>query len=460
MNSIGVIGLGVMGKNIAINMMNNGFKVSGFNRGFSRTKELIKENHSNLEGFEHIEDFVNSLSSPKKIFLMVPAGNPVDEVIDELIPLLKSGDIIMDGGNSYFKDTNRRGLKLAKLDINYFGVGVSGGEEGALKGPSIMPSGSKNAYSLISNILEAIAAKKDGESCCTYIGPEGSGHYVKMVHNGIEYADMQLLAEVYLLLKNSGYTNKEISSILEDWNKTDVESYLVDITSKVLKEKDSKTDNDLVDMIVDVSGNKGTGRWTSIEALSQEYNASLLTAAYQARIMSNELNLRKELGNVVSKDEFNKLDLNTVRLAYSLAKSVAFAQGFGLYKNASEKYNWNLDLKAIASIFRAGCIIQAGLLSKIMDAYVEGIENILVLPEFKKQVVENSKDLRSVVVEGMKAGLALPVFTSALTYWDQISTTSLGANVIQAQRDFFGAHTYQRIDMDGFEHHNWSTANE
>ena len=460
MNSIGVIGLGVMGKNIAINMMNNGFKVSGFNRGFSRTKELIKENHSNLEGFEHIEDFVNSLSSPKKIFLMVPAGNPVDEVIDELIPLLKSGDIIMDGGNSYFKDTNRRGLKLAKLDINYFGVGVSGGEEGALKGPSIMPSGSKNAYSLISNILEAIAAKKDGESCCTYIGPEGSGHYVKMVHNGIEYADMQLLAEVYLLLKNSGYTNKEISSILEDWNKTDVESYLVDITSKVLKEKDSKTDNDLVDMIVDVSGNKGTGRWTSIEALSQEYNASLLTAAYQARIMSNELNLRKELGNVVSKDEFNKLDLNTVRLAYSLAKSVAFAQGFGLYKNASEKYNWNLDLKAIASIFRAGCIIQAGLLSKIMDAYVEGIENILVLPEFKKQVVENSKDLRSVVVEGMKAGLALPVFTSALTYLDQISTTSLGANVIQAQRDFFGAHTYQRIDMEGFEHHNWSTANE
>ena len=460
MNSIGVIGLGVMGKNIAINMMNNGFKVSGFNRGFSRTKELIKENHSNFEGFEHIEDFVNSLSSPKKIFLMVPAGNPVDEVIDELIPLLKSGDIIMDGGNSYFKDTNRRGLKLAKLDINYFGVGVSGGEEGALKGPSIMPSGSKNAYSLISNILEAIAAKKDGESCCTYIGPEGSGHYVKMVHNGIEYADMQLLAEVYLLLKNSGYTNKEISSILEDWNKTDVESYLVDITSKVLKEKDSKTDNDLVDMIVDVSGNKGTGRWTSIEALSQEYNASLLTAAYQARIMSNELNLRKELGNVVSKDEFNKLDLNTVRLAYSLAKSVAFAQGFGLYKNASEKYNWNLDLKAIASIFRAGCIIQAGLLSKIMDAYVEGIENILVLPEFKKQVVENSKDLRSVVVEGMKAGLALPVFTSALTYLDQISTTSLGANVIQAQRDFFGAHTYQRIDMEGFEHHNWSTANE
>ncbi len=460
MNSIGVIGLGVMGKNIAINMMNNGFKVSGFNRGFSRTKELIKENHSNFEGFEHIEDFVNSLSSPKKIFLMVPAGDPVDEVIDELIPLLKSGDIIMDGGNSYFKDTNRRGLKLAKLDINYFGVGVSGGEEGALKGPSIMPSGSKNAYSLISNILEAIAAKKDGESCCTYIGPEGSGHYVKMVHNGIEYADMQLLAEVYLLLKNSGYTNKEISSILEDWNKTDVESYLVDITSKVLKEKDSKTDNDLVDMIVDVSGNKGTGRWTSIEALSQEYNASLLTAAYQARIMSNELNLRKELGNVVSKDEFNKLDLNTVRLAYSLAKSVAFAQGFGLYKNASEKYNWNLDLKAIASIFRAGCIIQAGLLSKIMDAYVEGIENILVLPEFKKQVVENSKDLRSVVVEGMKAGLALPVFTSALTYLDQISTTSLGANVIQAQRDFFGAHTYQRIDMEGFEHHNWSTANE
>lgn len=456
MNDIGVIGLGVMGKNIAINMMNNSFKVAGYNRSYEKTEELIKENHENFTGYKMLKDFVNSLSIPRKVFLMVSAGKAVDAVIDELIPLLSENDIIMDAGNSYFKDTNSREEKLKDLGINYFGVGVSGGEEGALKGPSIMPGGEKEAYPLISDILEAISAKYDGESCCKYIGPKGSGHYVKMVHNGIEYADMQLLAEVYLILKNNGYSNIEISEILDKWNKTEVESYLVFITSKVLKEKDDKTNNDLIDMIVDVAGNKGTGRWTSIEALSQEYNASLLTAAYQARIMSNEIELRKDLSNKISKEQGEKLDVEVLRKAYSLAKSVAFAQGFGLYKDASEKYNWDLDLKEIASIFRAGCIIQARLLQEIMKAYEDGTKNILTLPVFKNQLVENSKDLRKVVLSGVQSGLALPVFTSALTYLDSLSSELLGANIIQAQRDYFGAHTYQRVDRDGFEHHNWS----
>ena len=456
MNDIGVIGLGVMGKNIAKNMLNNGYKVSGYNRSFSKTKELIDENHSNFEGYEDIKDFVNSLSTPRKVFLMVSAGKPVDLVIDELIPLLDKGDIIMDAGNSYFKDTNAREERLNELGLNYFGVGVSGGEEGALKGPSIMPSGNKEAYLEIGGILEAISAKYDGDACCTYIGPKGSGHYVKMVHNGIEYADMQLLAEVYLILKNDGYSNLEISEILKKWNETEVESYLVSITSRVLREKDDKSDNDIVDIIVDVAGNKGTGRWTSIEALSQEYNASLLTAAYQARIMSNELNLRKELNSTVSKGDGKNLDLEVIRKAYSLGKSVAFAQGFGLYKNASDKYEWNLNLKEIAAIFRAGCIIQARLLQEIMGAYEEGNENILTLPVFKKQVIDNSGDLREVVIEGLRSGLALPVFTSALTYIDSLSSDLLGANIIQAQRDYFGAHTYQRKGVEGFEHHDWN----
>jgi 6-phosphogluconate dehydrogenase len=447
-----------MGKNIAKNMLNNGYKVSGYNNTYDRTQELMAENIPAFRGFEKIEDFVNSLSVPRKIFMMVPAGAPVDSVIDELIPLLDKGDIVMDGGNSFFKDTNAREEKLNKLGINFFGVGVSGGSEGALKGPSIMPGGDKESYGYVGEILESIAAKYNGEACCKYIGPKGSGHYVKMVHNGIEYADMQLLAEVYLILKNNGYSNREIAEILDEWNKTEVESYLVSITSIVLKEKDSKSDEDLIDIIVDVAGNKGTGRWTSIEALSQEYNASLLAAAYQARINSNEFELRELLNGKISVGTGEKLDIEVIRKAYSLGKTLAFAQGFGLYKNASDRYDWNLNLKDIASVFRAGCIIQARLLQDIMSAYEEGTNNILTLPVFKKQVVDNSADLRSVVVEGLKAGLPLPVFTNALIYIDSLSADLLGANIIQGQRDYFGAHTFQRKGAEGFEHHDWGAS--
>ncbi len=456
MNNIGVIGLGVMGKNIALNMMNHGYKVSGYNKSFDNTQKIIDMNLSNFSGFDNLNDFVMSLEKPRKIFLIVPAGKPVDDCIDSLKDILEKDDIIMDGGNSFFEDTNRRNAYLGKLGIKYFGVGVSGGEEGALNGPSIMPSGDKDSYLFVGKILEDIAAKKDGEACCTYIGKEGSGHYVKMVHNGIEYADMQLLAETYLILKYLGkYSNREIANILDDWNKRDVQSYLVEITSIVLKEKDSVTENDLIDMILDVAGNKGTGRWTSIEALKQEFNASLLTAAYQARIMSNNLVLRKEFNGIISNDE-NSIDLEKVYQAYSLAKTIAFSQGFGLYKDASDKYGWNLNLKNIASIFRAGCIIQAKLLQTIMDAYSNGASDLLLYPTFKNQVVSNGNNLKDVVVNGLTYGLPLPVFTSALTYINQVSFPELGANVIQGQRDFFGAHTYQRVDKEGFEHHDWS----
>ena len=455
MSNIGVIGLGVMGKNIALNMLNHGYKVSGYNRSFERTKVLIDENIPGFSGFEKLEDFVSSLEKPRRVFLMVPAGQPVDDVLVQLVDLLDEGDIIMDGGNSYFEDTNRRHKQMASHGLKYFGVGVSGGEEGALKGPSIMPSGDKDAYTSVGKILEDISAKKDGEPCCTYIGPEGSGHYVKMVHNGIEYADMQLLAETYLILKyTAGYTNSEIADVLEQWNQGDVQSYLVDITVTVLREKDSVTEHDLVDVILDVAGNKGTGRWTSIEALRQEFNASLLTAAYQARIMSNQLALR----DAYHKENINNkknVNIEKVHQAYKLAKTVAFAQGFNLYRDASKKYNWNLNLKQIAAIFRAGCIIQAKLLQDIMHAYDDGADDLLLYPVFKNEVLENTPALKEIVVQSID--LPLPVFTAALTYINQLTSTCLGANIIQGQRDFFGAHTYQRVDHEGFEHHQWGS---
>ncbi len=456
-SNIGVVGLGVMGKNIARNMLSHGFKVSGYNRSFEKTKALIDMNIDGFTGFENIKDFVASLESPKKVFLMVPAGEAVDKTIDELVPLLSKGDIIMDGGNSFFKDTNARNEKLTKLGIHYFGVGVSGGEEGALKGPSIMPSGNKESYPLIGNILEAISAKKDGEPCCVYIGPEGSGHYVKMVHNAIEYADMQLLAEVYLVLKYvNGYKNSQIADIIEEWNKGEVSSYLVEITYQVLREKDDLTEKDLIDVIKDRAGNKGTGRWTSIEALNQEFNASLLTAAYQARVMSNNLHLRKELAKSVKTAITQPIPVKELHKAYSLAKAVAYSQGFGLYTDASNRYGWKLNLKEIAAIFRAGCIIKARLLSDIMEAYADGAEDLILYKSFKEKLVNNNEALRELNIAGLKAGLALPVFMSASTYLNQVSSECLGANIIQGQRDYFGAHTYERTDREGFYHHNWS----
>ncbi|MCI5722589.1 MAG: NADP-dependent phosphogluconate dehydrogenase [Erysipelotrichaceae bacterium] len=453
MSDIGVIGLGVMGKNIALNMLNHGYRVSGYNRSFDRTQLLIDENIPSFSGFEKIEDFIASLEKPRRIFLMVPAGKPVDAVIEQLKPLLSAGDIIMDGGNSYFEDTNRRDKDLQQLGIHYFGVGVSGGEEGALHGPSIMPSGDKQAYASIAKILTDISAKKDKDPCCTYIGPEGSGHYVKMVHNGIEYADMQLLAETYLILKYTlGYTNGEIASTLEAWNQGEVQSYLVDITVTVLREKDNVTENDLVDMILDVAGNKGTGRWTSIEALRQEYNASLLTSAYQARIMSNQIDLRKAYVQA-NQQKTTNITVEQIHNAYQLAKTIAFVQGFNLYRDASSKYAWNLNLKEIASIFRAGCIIQAKLLQRIMHAYDDGADDLLLYPSIKQDVDQYTSDLKKVIIDAID--LPLPVFTAALTYINQLTAENLGANLIQGQRDFFGAHTYQRIDKEGFEHHEW-----
>ncbi|MEG1462061.1 MAG: NADP-dependent phosphogluconate dehydrogenase [Anaerorhabdus sp.] len=460
-NDIGVIGLGTMGKNLALNLANKGFKVAGFNRTYVITKEIENEKHDNFKGYEEISEFVDSLEKPAKIIVMVKAGEPVDMVCDQLLDFLIEGDIIIDAGNSYFKDTMRRHDFIESRGIFYFGVGVSGGEKGALLGPSIMPGGDKDAYDLIKPYLETIAAQKNGEPCCTYIGPNGAGHYVKMVHNGIEYADMQLIAESYLLLKEIGhFSNQEMADIFEEWNSTELRSYLVEITAKILREKDELTDLDLVDMIVDKASQKGTGKWTILEAINQDFNVSLIQAAVQARITSNlvERDIFSRAFLVPNGKEINpKVFKEEVRKAYTLGKLIAYAQGFSLMYDASIRYDWQLDLGKIASIFRAGCIIQAELLEVIMNVYKneEVLSNFLVDGSMINQVNTNIQSLRVTNSLAILAGVPIPVLSSAITYLDQLRSKLVGANLIQAQRDFFGAHTFERIDVEGKVHHEW-----
>lgn len=453
MNDIIVVGLGVMGKSLALNMLSKGFKVAGYNRTYAVTKQL--EGTKNFEGFEHLADGIASLSKPRKVFLMVPAGKPVDQMIEQLLPLLEPNDIIMDGGNSYYRDDEKRYDLLEKHGIGYMAVGVSGGEKGALYGPSIMPSGKKEDYDQVAGILETIAAKKDGIPCCTYIGPKGSGHYVKMVHNGIEYADMQLIVEVYLLLKASGKSNHEISAILEGWNQGPMESYLLSITVDILKEKDEQTGQDLVDLIVDASSNKGTGKWTSQEALVQDQNASLIHGAFMARLMSNEKQLRKLYGQNY---QSANVSVEQLKQAYYLARIIAYAQGFGLYIDASRRYDWQLNLEKIALIFRAGCIIQAKLLDDLSQIFKNESEiSSLLETQFVQKIVKESRQsLKEVCLAAMQADVATPLLFNAHIYLNQISSTALGANLIQAQRDYFGAHTFERIDQEGIFHHEWT----
>ncbi len=463
-NEIGVVGLGTMGKSLAQNLANHGFKVAGYNRSYETTKQLVQQNVENFTGYESLKDFVSSLEMPRKIILMVKAGEVVDAFNKTLLEELDENDIIMDCGNSYYKDTIRRTNELAKNKIHFFGVGVSGGEKGALLGPSIMPGGDKQSYKHIEKYLNAISAKKNGEDCCTYIGPDGAGHYVKMVHNGIEYADMQLIAEIYLFLKTAmSLSNNEISKIFTQWNTTDVKSYLVEITAKILLVKDVESGNDLVDLIVDEASQKGTGKWTTLEAIDQDQNISLIQSAVQARIISN---MKKER-ITFNKGSFDALHTNIkdsvqitieeVRSAYSLGKRVAYAQGFAQMSNASTLFGWNLNLKEIASIFRAGCIIQAELLEVLMDVYKRdtSLTNFLLDNTIFSDLTKSTVALRKLCLLSLNAEIPIPVLNSAITYIDQLKAKTLGANVIQAQRDFFGAHTFARIDKEGTYHYEW-----
>lgn len=460
---IGMVGMAVMGSNLALNMADHGYQVACYNYTPDLTEKFVKEHpHENAHPYYDLKEFVSALKKPRKIMMMIMAGKPVDSMIDQLIPLLEAGDIVIDGGNSFFGDTMRRYEKLKAHGMNFFGTGISGGETGARRGPCIMPGGDKSAYASVQPIFEAIAAKADGAPCCTYIGESGAGHFVKMVHNGIEYADMQLIAESYLLLKYAGgLENDAIAKIFRKWNEGELKSYLVGITADVLAEHDDLADGYLVDKIVDNAGQKGTGRWTSIEAMKEGVNTSLITAACNARVMSNQSGLRARMQQALAAPAIaHKGDaqfIADVEASLYTGKIAAYAQGFALYRAASEYYGWQLDYSRIASIFRGGCIIQAAFLEKITEAYEKtpNLENLMEDAFFLQRIETNLPALRRTVAFGITCGLPIPALANAASYIDATRSPLLGANLIQGLRDDFGAHTYARIDRDGAFHHDW-----
>jgi 6-phosphogluconate dehydrogenase len=464
--AIGVVGLAVMGRNLALNIESRGHAVSVYNRSREKTDELMAEHpDKKLVPSYTLEEFVASLEKPRRILLMVKAGQGTDATIDSLRPLLEKGDILIDGGNTHFTDTIRRNTDLAKSGLHFIGTGVSGGEEGALKGPSIMPGGQKEAYDLVAPILTEIAAKApDGEPCVAYMGPDGAGHYVKMVHNGIEYGDMQLIAESYDVLKRvAGLSNEELGRVYVEWNKGELDSYLIEITSKIFSKKDEETGKDLVDVILDRAAQKGTGKWTSQNALDLGAPLPLITEAVFARVLSSLKDQRVEAskqltGPTPKFDGDRDAFVEAVRRALFLSKIVSYAQGFAQLRAASEEYKWDLQYGQIAKIFRAGCIIRAGFLQKITDAYKTNpdLHNLLLDPYFSDIATKYQGALRDVVVAAVKAGVPVPAFSSAVAYYDSYRSETLPANLVQAQRDFFGAHTFERVDKKGSFHADWS----
>ena len=462
---IGVVGMAVMGCNLALNIESRGYSVSIFNRSKEKTDEVIAENPAKkLIPCYTIKEFVDSLEKPRRILLMVKAGQATDKTIASLTPYLDKGDILIDGGNTYFQDTIRRNQELSAQGFNFIGTGVSGGEEGALKGPSVMPGGQKQAYELVAPILQQIAAKAEGEPCVSYIGPDGAGHYVKMVHNGIEYGDMQLIAEVYSILKNTlNLNNEELADIFTEWNKGELSSYLIEITADIFRKKEEKTGIYLIDVILDEAANKGTGKWTSQSALDLGVPVTLITESVFARYLSflkeQRVAAAKVLtGPAVKSFKGDKYEfIEKVRRALYLGKIVSYAQGFQQLKTASDEYQWQLNYGEIAKIFRAGCIIRAQFLQKITDAYSQNpsLANLMLAPYFKNIIDEYQQSLRDIVCFGVQNGIPLPTLTAAISYYDSYRSAVLSANLIQAQRDYFGAHTYKRIDKEGIFHTEW-----
>lgn len=465
LNTIGVIGLGVMGSNIALNMANKGEQVAVYNYTRDLTDKLLQKVEGQaLTPYYEIEEFVQALEKPRKIFLMVTAGNAIDSVIQSVVPFLEKGDVIMDGGNSHYKDTERRYDELKALGIGYLGIGISGGEVGALTGPSIMPGGDQEVYNKVAPILTKIAAQVNDTPCCTYIGPKGAGHFVKMVHNGIEYADMQLIAEAYTFLrKNIGLSVEEIATIFETWNQGELKSYLIEITAEILRKKDEITGLPLIDMILDKAGQKGTGKWTSLQSIDNGIPTSIITEALFARYISSLKEERIQAEAILSGPNYKQQNLDKdvwieyVRQALYMGKICAYAQGFTQYKMTSELYEWRLPLKDIALIFRSGCIIRAEFLNVISEAYQKqpSLNNLLIDPYFAEKSMDYQNGLRKIVCEGIQAGNAFPCLSASLTYYDSYRTGSSNANMLQAQRDYFGAHTYERIDAQGVFHTNW-----
>lgn len=461
----GVVGMAVMGKNLAMNIESRGYSVAIYNRSREKTDEVLAETKGrNFKGTYSIEEFVNSLESPRKIMLMVKAGAPTDATIDGLIPFLEKGDILIDGGNTFFKDTQRRNQRLSELGIHFIGTGVSGGEEGALNGPSIMPGGQKEAYDLVAPIFKDISAKVDGDPCTTYIGSDGAGHYVKMVHNGIEYGDMQLICEAYFLLKHVlGLKADELHEVFSEWNKGELDSYLIEITADIFTKIDEETGKPLVDMILDTAGQKGTGKWTSQNSLDLGVPLPVITESVYARFISAMKEERVHASKVLKGPDASGFTgdkaafIESVRKALYMSKICSYAQGFAQMRAASEEYGWDLKYGDIAMIFRGGCIIRAQFLQKIKDAYDHepGLKSLLLDPYFKEIVESYQFALREIVAQAVQFGIPVPCFSAALAYYDSYRTETLPANLLQAQRDYFGAHTYQRIDREGVFHTQW-----
>lgn len=463
----GVVGMAVMGKNLALNIESRGYSVALFNRTGSKTKEVVEEHpDKKFQATYTIEEFVDAIEKPRRIMLMVKAGPATDATIQELLPHLDKGDILIDGGNTFFRDTMRRSEELANSGINFIGTGVSGGEKGALEGPSMMPGGQKEAYDLVAPIFEQIAAKaEDGEPCVTYIGPNGAGHYVKMVHNGIEYGDMQLIAESYDLMQNIlGLSVPEMADVFKEWNEGELDSYLIEITADILTRKDDlDSGKPIVDVILDAAGNKGTGKWTSQSALDLGVPLPLITESVFARFISAYKDERVAASKVLPKPAaFNydgdKKELEEkIRQALYFSKIMSYAQGFAQLKSASAEFDWNLPFGDIAKIWRAGCIIRARFLQKITDAYEKdaNIDNLVLDEYFMDIAAKYQQSVRDIVGLAVQAGVPVPTFSSAIAYYDSYRAERLPANLIQAQRDYFGAHTYERTDREGIFHYSW-----
>lgn len=463
---IGMVGLGVMGRNFVLNMADRGFSVVGFDKDEAKVKTLKEEAQDReVLGVKDIQEFVAALRPPRAAMMLVPAGAPVDSVIGDLLPHLEGGDLIIDGGNSHFTDTNRRAKNLTDKGIHFLGVGISGGESGARHGPSMMPGGPERAFERVRPIFEAAAAKVNGDPCVTYLGPGSAGHYVKMVHNGIEYGIMQLISETYGLMKRGlGLKNEDIHAAFDSWNRAELNSYLVEITAKIFKVKDEKTGNDLIDMILDQAKQKGTGMWTSQDAMDLQAPVPNIDIAVAMRHMSAIKDERKAASRKLS-EQRQKIQgdpgqfLKHLRAALYAALIITYAQGLAQLKVASHEYLYNLDLEAVARIWRGGCIIRSALLEEFRKAYKSqpDLANLLLDATLGQAVMGRREDLQAVVSAAAESRIPAPGMMLALAYLETYSSEWLPANLIQAQRDFFGSHTYERIDQDGIFHTRWET---
>lgn len=465
-NELGLIGLAVMGQNLVLNMARHGYHLAVYNRTTAVTQEFMAgpARGKNIQPAFELEALALAVKKPRAIMLMVKAGRPVDSVIEALVPYLEPEDLIIDGGNSYFHDTERRSKLLAEKGIHYLGVGISGGEEGALWGPSIMPGGQPEAYARVAPIFTAIAARAKGEPCVTYIGPRGAGHYVKMVHNGIEYGDMQMIAEAYdLLHRGLGLTASELHDVFAAWNEGVLSSFLIEITADIFKHIDPDTGQPLVDVILDQAGQKGTGRWTAQEALELGYPVPALNAAVEARNISGMKAERMKAAELLPGPDTGRLRLDRDTLigfigdALYASKICSYAQGMGLLHTASQEYGYDLNYGEIAKIWRAGCIIRAGFLDDVYAAYAEkpDLANLLAAPFFRQAVTSRQAAWRQIIQLAVQLGIPVPAMSASLAYYDSYRSARLPANLIQAQRDYFGAHTYQRVDREGTFHTEW-----